>query len=144
MHGKSYCFRRTTHSWSGDIQVGMRAGRGWGVSYSITRASNLRSNVLKSDPHMLDHPLQTLFCVSVRWWWWWVCLLRWCVCITPIVVAVFACYDDVFVLLWLCLAVMMGDKFSAGEVGPAQVIKSQQNSTRLIIIHSTLQCWDWL
>ena len=52
--------------------------------------------------------------------------------------AVFACYDDVFVLLpllWLCLPVMMRDKFSAGEVGPAQVIKSQQNSTRLIIIH---------
>ena len=57
--------------------------------------------------------------------------------------AVFACYDDVFVLLpllWLCLPVMMGDKFSAGEVGPAQVIKSQQNSTRLVIIHSTVQC----
>ena len=57
---------------------------------------------------------------------------------SAIFVAVFASYDDVFVLLWLCLAVMMGDKFSAGEVGPAQVIKSQQNSTRLIIIHSTV------
>ena len=74
-------------------------------------------NVLKSDPHILDHLLQTLF----------VCVF----------------YVDVFVLLpllWLCLPVMMGDKFSAGEVGPAQVIKSQQNSTRLVIIHSTVQC----
>ena len=100
----------------------MRAGRGWGVSYSITQASNLRNNVLKSDPHILDHPLQTLSVYDGD-----ECVF----------------YDDVFVLLpllWLCLPVMMGDKFSAGEVGPAQVIKSQQNSTRLIIIHSTLQC----
>ena len=105
----------------------MRAGRGWGVSYSITWASNLRSNVLKSDPHILDHPLQTLSCACMYEGDGDECVF----------------YDDVFVLLpllWLCLPVMMGDKFSAGEVGPAQVIKSQQNSTRLIIIHSTLQC----
>ena len=61
-----------------------RAGRGWGVSYSITQESNLRSNVLNSDPHILDHLLQTLS----------VCVF----------------YDDVFVLLpllWLYLPVMM-------------------------------------
>ena len=42
LHGKLHCFRRTTHSRRGDIQVGM------GMSYSITRSGNLHSNVLKS------------------------------------------------------------------------------------------------
>ena len=43
-HGKLHCFRRTTHSRSGDIQVGM------GMSYSITRSGNLHSNAPKSAP----------------------------------------------------------------------------------------------
>ena len=43
-HGKLHCFRRTTHSRSGDIQVGM------GMSYRITRSGNLHSNALKSAP----------------------------------------------------------------------------------------------
>ena len=42
--GKLHCFRRTTHSRSGDIQVGM------GMSYSITRSGNLHSNAPKSAP----------------------------------------------------------------------------------------------
>ena len=43
-HGKLHCFRRTTHSRSGDIQVGM------GMSYSITRSGNLHSNAPKPAP----------------------------------------------------------------------------------------------
>ena len=50
--------------------------------------------------------------------------------------------DSIFFMFFLEKVIQMfgKDKFSAGEVGPAQVIKSQQNSTRLIIIHSTVQC----
>ena len=36
---------RTTHSWSGDIQI-----VGMGMSYSITRSGNLHSNALKPAP----------------------------------------------------------------------------------------------
>ena len=46
--------RRTTHSWSGDIQI-----VGMGMSYSITRSGNLHSNALKSAPYprRTPHPM---------------------------------------------------------------------------------------
>ena len=97
-HGKLHCFRRTTHSRSGDIQVGM------GMSYRITRSGNLHSNALKSAPLFWAIPPSS----KALFW-----------------STQFSSFQDVLrykhmtdsILLHLSVerSVMMGDKFSAGR-----------------------------
>ena len=89
-HGKLHCFRRTTHSRSGDIQVGM------GMSYSITRSGNLHSNAPKSAP--IFPPLASHCFPSTQ--------LRGCMMDSAVSHTTLHCWGP---------PVMMGDKFSAGR-----------------------------
>ena len=135
VHGKLHCFRRTTHSRGGDIQVGM------GMSYSITRSGNLHSNALKSAPIFLAIPPLARNC----FWSKQFSPSRGVLCYEHMMDSglynVLQCIQLHFIV---GRSVMMGDKFSAGRTAG---LATGDQCCKPPVINASIShpmCWNWL